>query len=275
MGVDVFGTMRLGCKMGSCSCTSYISKIDAMTHDERGATVVHHPRNSPEYLICTCNHSVSDHNTENELAEIPAAASGEHPLQKCGLCQGRAGACRCVRTALGYIPMTPSLTSWHLHLPVSLHILGSPPSSVSSHPGITRSPRPRMCSLQQPLTLGLSPCSQDAGDGRPPAMVKRILPQVFYQGECARLQKDRRRCALVKRGGDSCCCRGEQYCSCWLGLARHRTKFVKERLKIGRLGSGGGEGSSTTRRCECRVARRSHRVRLLPGYRSWDRWTGR
>lgn len=93
MGRDVFGTERFGCTVAGCSCTSYLSKIDAMNEEERVRTVVHHPRNSPEYVQCVCGHGVAFHRSGNEVS-TPLAASVGQALRQCPTCKGRAGACR-------------------------------------------------------------------------------------------------------------------------------------------------------------------------------------
>lgn len=71
MGNDVFGTMRYACRTAGCQCEDYICMMDAMSEEERAATVVHHPRNHPGYVLCTCGHDVRSHNTD-------AAGPGAH-----------------------------------------------------------------------------------------------------------------------------------------------------------------------------------------------------
>ena len=95
MGADVFGVQRFSCK--KCACTSYLCVIDTIPADELHERVPHHPRNSPEYTLCACGHHITDHRTESELASegMPPAASADQPLEKCTICQSRAGACRC------------------------------------------------------------------------------------------------------------------------------------------------------------------------------------
>ena len=95
MGKDVFGTMRYGCTVPGCACTDYLCKIDAMTHDERVAVVVHHPRNSPEYVQCVCGHQVTQHrDSAGPPAGLPPAADGSVPLRKCDICKKMKGVCR-------------------------------------------------------------------------------------------------------------------------------------------------------------------------------------
>lgn len=89
MGKDVFGTERFACS--KCECKSYSCVIDHMTDEERAMTVVHHPRNHPGYVTCTCGHTIAEHAT-SEGVETPPAASGE--LRKCPSCLSRAGACK-------------------------------------------------------------------------------------------------------------------------------------------------------------------------------------
>ena len=90
MGKDVFGQERHECTVAGCDCKSYYCVIDAMTDEERAMTVVHHPRNHPGYVTCTCGHTVGQHATD-ETVPAPPAASGE--LRKCETCNKRAGAC--------------------------------------------------------------------------------------------------------------------------------------------------------------------------------------
>lgn len=64
MGKDVFGKLRFACQAAGCSCGDYLCVIDVMTDDERAMTVVHHPRNHPGYVTCTCAHQVHQHATD-------------------------------------------------------------------------------------------------------------------------------------------------------------------------------------------------------------------
>lgn len=78
MGKDVFGTVRFACQAAGCSCGEYLCVIDAMTDDERVMTVVHHPRNHPGYVTCTCTHPVHQHATD------PLAVPSAEPLLSVG-----------------------------------------------------------------------------------------------------------------------------------------------------------------------------------------------
>lgn len=91
MGKDVFGQERYACSVAGCTCKSYVCVIDTMTDEERAMTVVHHPRNHPGYVTCSCGHAVGQHAAEGTI-EAPPAASGE--LRKCSMCVSRVGACR-------------------------------------------------------------------------------------------------------------------------------------------------------------------------------------
>ena len=91
MGVDVFGKERFHCMTAGCECKSYVCVIETMTDEERAMTVVHHPRNHPGYVTCSCGHGIADHSA-NDILQTPAAAQGE--LSKCLVCNGRTGACK-------------------------------------------------------------------------------------------------------------------------------------------------------------------------------------
>jgi hypothetical protein len=49
-----------------------------MTDEERAMTVVHHPRNHPGYVTCTCTHRVHQHATD------PLAVRSSEPLLSVG-----------------------------------------------------------------------------------------------------------------------------------------------------------------------------------------------
>jgi hypothetical protein len=78
MGKDVFGKLRFACQVAGCSCAEYLCVIDAMTDEERAMTVVHHPRNHPGYVTCTCTHQVHQHATN------PLEVRSAGPLQSVG-----------------------------------------------------------------------------------------------------------------------------------------------------------------------------------------------
>jgi len=85
MGNDVFGTMRYACQTAGCGCKEYLCVIDAMTDEERAMTVVHHPRNDPGYVTCTCEHAVHAHATDKrEAAAVGPLGSLEQLLVELG-----------------------------------------------------------------------------------------------------------------------------------------------------------------------------------------------
>ena len=56
MGKGIMGESLYACMEPGCECVDFECVVATWTDEERAMRIVHHPRNSPWYLQCSCGH---------------------------------------------------------------------------------------------------------------------------------------------------------------------------------------------------------------------------